>query len=814
MKGFPETPYTSRFLPEDGVASEVTPPGFVWPPWPEAQKYQLEIWPARPSREGKRDEAIKSPTRQSRYGDGAMSGLKEPVFALESTLLPGKWLWRYRALDKEGKVLHASRKRKFEIPADAKELPMPSSAVLAEKLTGLRPRILFTQDSFERLKEEISKDGGCADAWREILEIAQRAAEVPVPSEPEGYKDGKRNVTEWRKIYTAGKRASAFAARFAFVYRITGEKRWLDLAKAYALAIASWDPLGITSHRTDATGNDEASMPILERLSWVYDWLYHDFTDDEREAIKKAMRARGNDVMDVIRRKDYIAKPFGSHEGRVIGFLGQAGLAFYGEFPDAEEWLRYAVLATLTFYPFWGGRSGGWAQGLAYWSAYAYWLIQWAFVLDRALGVNLFSRAWFHNTGYLGLYTHPHYATYGGFGDGADRPPSLSEKLLIRHLARRFKDPHLAWHAQKIKSVDLRPGRREWREFIMEDFEALVQEFFYEPVEGKPLKDLPQSRHFADVGWAAMHSEIGDAQDDVWVLFKSSPYGSFSHSHADQNSFILSAYGEPLLISSGYYPYYSSPHHRLCARASRAQNLVLVNGHGQAQESQKAPGIIEHFAISGDFVEVRGEAGWGYNVRPSETVETLEKKYLREGEIGPRVEVDSFKRRLIFARRPRVYVVIHDTLLTQEPATFQWLLHSLEKMVMDEERGEVEISRGEARLLVRLVSHSPLRFSQTDRFVAPPEEQDAQRPNQWHSSFKTEEPSAKGIFLAILVPFKAGEPRPEIKRIEAEGALAFEVAGQTILASLPETAEISFQGARIASPLAILSPEGKVLLEA
>jgi len=346
----------------------------------------------------------------------------------------------------------------------------------------------------------------------------------------------------------------------------------------------------------------------------------------------------------------------------------------------------------------------------------------------------------------------------------------------------------------------------------MEDIESLVQEFFYEPVEEKPPEDLPHSRHFADVGWVAMHSALGQPREDVWVLFKSSPYASFSHSHADQNSFILCAYGEPLLISSGYYPYYSGPHHRLCARASRAQNLVLVNGHGQAQESQSAPGIIEHFAVSGDFVEVCGEAGWGYNVRPSETVEALEKEYL--GEIGPPVEVDSFKRRLIFVRHPRAYVVIYDTLFTKKTATFKWLRHSLAKMARDEEKDEVEISGGEARLLLRLAANSPLCFSQTDRFIAPPEEQDAHRPNQWHSSFETENPSSEGVFLAVLVPFKTGEPRPEIKRVETEGALAFEVAGQTILARLPETKEISYEGTQITSPLAILSPQKELLLEA
>jgi len=75
-------------------------------------------------------------------------------------------------------------------------------------------------------------------------------------------------------------------------------------------------------------------------------------------------------------------------------------------------------------------------------------------------------------------------------------------------------------------------------------------------------------------------------------------------------------------------------------------------------------------------------------------------------------------------------------------------------------------------------------------------------------------PIGQIVFLAILVPFKAGEPRPEIKTVAAEGALAFEVAEQTILARLPATKEIVFQGSRITSSLAILSPRGEILLEA
>ena len=87
---------------------------------------------------------------------------------------------------------------------------------------------------------------------------------------------------------------------------------------------------------------------------------------------------------------------------------------------------------------------------------------------------------------------------------------------------------------------------------------------------------------------------------------------AISHSHADQNSFQLNAYGEPLLIDSGYYPWYGSPHHTLWARQTRAHNAVLVNGRGQGNFSMEASGRIESFRHTGKLTLVRAEAGAAY----------------------------------------------------------------------------------------------------------------------------------------------------------------------------------------------------------
>ena len=53
---------------------------------------------------------------------------------------------------------------------------------------------------------------------------------------------------------------------------------------------------------------------------------------------------------------------------------------------------------------------------------------------------------------------------------------------------------------------------------------------------------------FPSIGWVAMHSSLSDPAR-VSVYFKASPYGSFNHSHANQNSFVLNAGGQRLAIA-------------------------------------------------------------------------------------------------------------------------------------------------------------------------------------------------------------------------------------------------------------------------
>ena len=313
-------------------------------------------------------------------------------------------------------------------------------------------------------------------------------------------------------------------------------------------------------------------------------------------------------------------------------------------------------------------------------------------------------------------------------------------------------------------------------------------------IESRPPTELPGSRWLRDIGWVAMHSDLGVAENDVWALFKSSRYGSISHSHADQNSFQLNAYGEPLLIDSGYYPWYGSPHHTLWARQTRAHNAVLVNGRGQGNFSMEASGRIESFRHTGKLTLVRAEAGAAYNVPLSEGTLNQWREHLSDPLPSMEPEVLLARRCLAFAgSKDHPWLAVHDYLETAGPTSFDYLLHALEQMELDQERGTVLVKNGRARLLVYLLSDAGLAFSQSGKLSPPPGDRYEGAPEQWHFSAGTTRQQDRVRFLALFIPYRDGDTPPAVEHIALDNVRGFRVGGEQVLAWWGESETGSFE---------------------
>ena len=399
------------------------------------------------------------------------------------------------------------------------------------------------------------------------------------------------------------------------MYRLTGGAKYLEGARRWMLTLASWDPRGVTSHLVKfnkGVGHTEAAMPMLDRMSLAWDWMGDQLTPGERRKVLACITERGNQVLRQLESTDFLSVPVSNHSGRVIAFLGNAGLAFLGDIPDAEKWLDYTLRAYLTSSPSYGGDDGGWAQGVSYWSHYIYCHVNFAEALRIATGMDLLKKPFFRHTGYFGLYFLPAYAPRGGFGDGAYHRPMESSGVLVNALAEALRDPVLKWHAEGLARTSEK-NEAKWREWYTEDVYETLFAIDASALAPVPPKKLDGSRYFRDVGWVAMHSDLGNAQNDVWAMFKSSRYGSSSHSHGDQNTFQLYAYGRSLAIEAGYHPG-TSPHDMLYMRQTRSHNGILVNGRGQPPTLWDAAGRIEEYKREGIVTLARGQSADAYNV--------------------------------------------------------------------------------------------------------------------------------------------------------------------------------------------------------
>jgi len=84
-----------------------------------------------------------------------------------------------------------------------------------------------------------------------------------------------------------------------------------------------------------------------------------------------------------------------------------------------------------------------------------------------------------------------------------------------------------------------------------------------------------------------MHTNMHKPDEHIQLMIKSSPFGSISHSHGDQNAFVMSAFGEDLAIQSGYYVAFNSSMHKNWRRQTVSKNALLINGAGQYADNDK-----------------------------------------------------------------------------------------------------------------------------------------------------------------------------------------------------------------------------------
>ncbi|MBT0571081.1 DUF4962 domain-containing protein [Curvibacter sp. CHRR-16] len=611
----------------------------------------------------------------------------------------------------------------------------------------------------------------------------------PLIAEPRPVKNGTADGNKlWQAGYKAAYETAAWGQRYALAWLLTQDPAYGREAARWLMHLASWH-ITADTYRT----NDELFIQSLRPMLFAYDWAYDALTPDERQTITRALNTRMDILASQIQPKFSLTRPTSpdnslSHPMRFISTLGQGGLVLLHENKAAAQWLAWSYEYYLRQFPVWGGPAGGWAEGMNYWSTGI--TQHQRFLEGMALqGFDApLQRPFWRNTAYFGVYNQ---MPYGGsfFGDLNNiANPSGSIALILEKAAILNQDPYPLAYAKRLGQKP--PTAFSY--YTYDGIDAFLQRF--RTVQAKlpevALSDLPQSRYFDDIGVVSMHSALGDSANDIMLGFRSSPQGSASHGFADQNSFVLNAYGQPLAINSGYREFYDSPHHIGWSRQTKSKNAVLFGNQGQRIKDAAATGAITRFATGNTFSFASGDATAAYAPHATRAL-----------------------RHVFFVNRR--YFLMLDEAAAPRAVPFQWQLHARSSMALAPEQGEITQQQKDARLTVRFISPAAntLTMRQTDAFDPPVNSgYQAKMPNEWHTTIETTTPAKQQDFLTLLYPWRAnGAGAPPSQNLQATQGFATSVGSDTILIAREAEKQVDAAGWQLQGMAASFSPQGDAL---
>lgn len=726
-----------RYRPLDNYANMQNPPDFSWP-WEEgATGYDLII------------------CRDRGLTDIAYQRLDNPVnyYNFPHSFQPGIYYWSARW--KKGSCCGPwSDARRFLLRADAREFPVPDTDTLLSRIPGEHPRIYTTKADLEEFRNYVKNaDNG----YFTMIERSVRYFMTqPFPREADADALNITPATMFSPFQTAAdvtKQACNMAMYSAFYYLITGDAEVGAYGVRCLMELTGWDPDGVTSYKI----NDQAHRRIATYSTLAYDWLYPLLTEQQRQAVRKMIVDRIEIICqsDQFSIKDADKSPFDSHGGTAIGYVILIGLALFGETEAAERWLRYALPVYISNLPQFGYEDGGWSQGTYYWSCGIFGLK----VIEalRCAGIiDLYEKTGKHNEALYAIYCCLE-GSVCDFGDNSYIPATEKMSSLISVLAHRVPSPEIRFTRDQIGYLTAYGHTDD------SDPSVCIHDRYYGLEEGYIRKEMPADHLFPDIGWAAMHSDLADPKR-VSVFFKSSWYGSFNHSHPDQNSFTIHAYGKQLAIDSGYYDLYDYPFDRNYTRKTYAHNAITYdNGKGQPAFDILAKGRITDFLGHKCLALAGGDATAAY-----------------KGALGK-------ARRWLLYLKPDIVVTIDDLeAKAGERTTFEYWLNSQKWAYTSPDGLGGWIANDDARLDARIHWPKTMEANSSRDFAGPDGvalypvyEGHPRWPVQKRIWFRTQESSAVRIITTLDI-HKAGTQPRQFEAEYGENCILLQLEGGTL----------------------------------
>lgn len=561
MKKFKQiaTLHSVHQAPDNGETVEFNPPGLVWLAEEGVTSYHVVV-----------KDASGSTIVDTEVGRN--------IYRFSDLLQPGTYFWNVFADDAE------LGERSFSIAEDARPFIPPTAKELLDKVTGEHPRLRFSREEIAAYRERFAEE--LKVLRRNVADTLKR----PIMELPDYYTSKKT-----MDIRGAIDRAREFLDRdtvaCALVYLFDGDKEAGERARNNVLEVMKWNPIGYCSV-LGTMGIDEVGESICRTMPSIVDWTWDLYSPREQNMIGEtlAIHARDN-YRRLTQFHDFLANPGNSHLGRQPGYLGEAALVLHEYLgrETAEKYLQYALDIYSSLFPYYGGRGGGWVEGVFYGSSYTKWYLPFFFAVEHLSGFSFLAKPFYRHLAEFFVHFAPPGQEVHPFGDGnwdtSVEWPGFQAQDPFGVYADRF-GPETARNYSK----QLRAG--------VETYNLHLLDLMY-PIGKAQENRHPASKSFLcrDTGFISMRKDPEDPAKDIAVQTRcTSRYPASSHQHSDQGGLIVLAGGKGLITGSGTFGYvFAEEHHAKWTRQTVAHNCLMIDGEGQPRMDASAVATLSSF---------------------------------------------------------------------------------------------------------------------------------------------------------------------------------------------------------------------------
>ncbi|PCJ60855.1 MAG: hypothetical protein COA79_07285 [Planctomycetota bacterium] len=666
-----------------------------------------------------------------------IKNLKDSLYLPEKVFEIGQYYWKWESESSKGETFS------FRITKKSVKLEVPLAKVWLDRFDSGHPRIYVDSPKLEVLKtfyrnelpSELEDLTGKAE---DILLDSHEIEEPPFLADPR--KDYEKFFSVWYDVLTKSRKFVREAETLAMAWMFTGEKKYGRAACQRMVSISKWDPFG-SSH---IDHNDEAHMSFLWDGVKVCDWIWDVFTKDERKLVIDQFRKRGEITFDHMHsRGSYGVTRFDSHAGREIVFLGLLAIVFHEEIPDARKWLDWLRPVLCGIWPIWAKDDGAWAEGPSYSQAYITIMTMFATALKEGADIDLYKRPFWSGQCKWRQWCIPFYSEWQGFGDHSEVWGSTcsSEANLLESIEHQLGTNTCAKHISEFRKRIEKLGTPEER--VSRNKSSLA---FLFPMKKEKIKIKKQTKMlevFPGAGWASLRSNLDSAKDDVALIFRSSPFGSISHSHANNNDFILHVAGKAMVMPSGYYDGYGSAHHTHWIWHTKSHNCLTYSDSSQLMRSHDSRGEILNQYEDKNLVYFCGNADDSY------------------------LQVERCRRHVLFLKNTSTIIMVDESINADKViAGLQWNIHSRDQFDLDEENRTFLLEREGSLVKGYFMYGKSSYFTKTEGWLPTMilKRKDEQWVNQYHLRFSTADMIPQVNLGVILCPEYEGLKAPVVQR--------------------------------------------------